>query len=147
SQAAADAQFQLDGNTADYIERLKEGREKLIESAIAMGASREEAEALADQIYQIPSEKEIEIIADTARAKWTIDDFRKNYGRLRGTIEYRAVLPDLNGSASGNGRFGTFADGAVVRFNAGGNVYRSENHVAQMARAGDWRVWAEPETG
>ena len=29
----------------------------------------------------------------------------------------------------------TFADGGV------------ENHVAQIARPGDWRVWAEPETG
>jgi|GEM_PF-1078902 len=147
SREAAKKQLELDGNTAGYIERLKEGRQRLIESAIAMGASSEAAEALADDIYNIPPEKEIEFIADMARAKWTIDDFRKNYGTLRGTIEYRAVLPDLNGAASGNGRYGTFADGAVVSFNAGGNVYPSENHVAQMARAGDYRVWAEPETG
>ena len=41
------------------------------------------------------------------------------------------------------------ADGGVVRFYAHGGVRggRRENHVAQLARAGEMRVWAEPETG
>jgi hypothetical protein len=37
----------------------------------------------------------------------------------------------------------TEADGGVVDYFAGG----SEHHVAQIAPAGAWRVWAEPETG
>jgi TP901 family phage tail tape measure protein len=37
------------------------------------------------------------------------------------------------------------ATGAVVDYFAGGGV-RRENHVAQIAPAGSWRVWAEPET-
>ncbi|MFG2956361.1 phage tail tape measure protein [Streptomyces sp. NPDC048291] len=37
------------------------------------------------------------------------------------------------------------ADGAVVDYFANGGV-RRENHVAQIAPAGSWRVWAEPET-
>ena len=37
------------------------------------------------------------------------------------------------------------ADGAVVDYYADGGV--RENHVAQIAPAGAWRVWAEPETG
>lgn len=37
------------------------------------------------------------------------------------------------------------ADGGVVDFYAEGGV--RENHVAQIAPAGAWRVWAEPETG
>ncbi|WP_100499687.1 phage tail tape measure protein [Geodermatophilus chilensis] len=36
------------------------------------------------------------------------------------------------------------ADGGVMDFYANGGV---EDHVAQIARPGDWRVWAEPETG
>ena len=36
------------------------------------------------------------------------------------------------------------ANGAVVDYFANGGV---ENHVAQIAPAGSWRVWAEPETG
>jgi TP901 family phage tail tape measure protein len=37
------------------------------------------------------------------------------------------------------------ADGAVVDYYASGGF--KEKHVAEIARAGDWRVWAEPETG
>lgn len=37
------------------------------------------------------------------------------------------------------------ADGAVVQYFAAGGM--NENHVAQIARAGQMRVWAEPETG
>ena len=36
------------------------------------------------------------------------------------------------------------ANGAIMSFNNGGI---SEKHVAQIAPAGAWRVWAEPETG
>ncbi|WP_181312461.1 hypothetical protein [Nocardioides campestrisoli] len=37
------------------------------------------------------------------------------------------------------------ADGGVLDFFADGGF--RENHVAQIAPAGSWRVWAEPETG
>lgn len=37
------------------------------------------------------------------------------------------------------------ANGGVVDYYANGGV--TENHVAQIARAGSYRVWAEPETG
>lgn len=39
-----------------------------------------------------------------------------------------------------------FADGGLIEYYAAGGV-RRENHVAQIAPAGTWRVWAEPETG
>ncbi|KPI15657.1 phage tail tape measure protein, TP901 family [Actinobacteria bacterium OK074] len=38
------------------------------------------------------------------------------------------------------------ADGAVVDYFAAGGV-RREDHVAQIAPAGSWRIWGEPETG
>jgi|GEM_PF-4470863 len=38
-----------------------------------------------------------------------------------------------------------WAEGGVVDFYGNGGV--RENHVAQIAPAGAWRVWAEPETG
>ena len=37
------------------------------------------------------------------------------------------------------------ANGGIVEFFAQGGM--KEKHKAQIARAGDWRVWAEPETG
>lgn len=48
------------------------------------------------------------------------------------------------------------ADGSVVDFYADGGIQRggvrhfakgAENHVAQIAPAGSWRIWGEPETG
>lgn len=50
---------------------------------------------------------------------------------------------------------GHYADGAVVDYYADGGIQRgglrhfatgSENHIAQIAPAGSWRVWGEPET-
>ncbi len=38
----------------------------------------------------------------------------------------------------------TMADGGLVHYYAGGGF---EHHTAQIAPAGSWRVWAEPETG
>jgi hypothetical protein len=51
--------------------------------------------------------------------------------------------------------YGAQADGGVVDYYANGGIQRgglrsfasgSENHVAQIAPAGSWRVWGEPET-
>lgn len=38
-----------------------------------------------------------------------------------------------------------YANGGVVDYYAGGGL--RESHVAEIAAAGTWRVWAEPETG
>lgn len=43
-------------------------------------------------------------------------------------------------------RFGIFkADGGIVDYYSAGGV--REHHTAQIAPAGAWRIWAEPETG
>ncbi|WP_052479923.1 hypothetical protein [Streptomyces sp. NBRC 110035] len=52
-------------------------------------------------------------------------------------------------------RPGSYADGAVVDYYADGGfsprvrafANGAENHIAQIARPGAWRMWAEPETG
>lgn len=44
-----------------------------------------------------------------------------------------------------DGKRFTQANGGVVSYYADGGM--RENHVAQIAPAGSWRVWAEPETG
>lgn len=130
SQSAAAAQFALDGNTANYKATLEAGRQAVIDRAIALGATKDEANNLADAIYRIPAEKDIKILADTAAAARTIDDFINTYGRLSGTIMYRAILPDLNGVASGNGRMGTFDVGGFTgpgrKYDVAGIVHRKE---------------------
>lgn len=56
-------------------------------------------------------------------------------GRLRGTVVGRTFM-QLTGIG--------MADGGIIHSYASGGI---ENHVAQIAPAGAWRVWAEPETG
>ncbi len=57
---------------------------------------------------------------------------------------------------TGQGGVSKYADGALVDYYADGGIQRggvrhfaggAEQHVAQFARAGTWRVWGEPETG
>lgn len=53
---------------------------------------------------------------------------------------------NIVGNYSQNGGPSAQANGSVLSFYAGGGFHR-EQHVAQIAPAGTWRVWAEPETG
>lgn len=68
-------------------------------------------------------------------------------GRVVGT-SYINVLYRKAGNAVGGGAAGALfeADGGLVDYFAEGGV-RNESHVAQIAPAGSWRVWGEPETG
>lgn len=115
NQTAAQAQFDLDGNTANYKTTLENGRQAVIDNAMALGATADEAIRIADEIAKIPSETDWKVIADTAEANRTIDDFIAAMGRKAGVINFRAQLPDLNGDVSGNGRMGTFAGGGTIR--------------------------------
>jgi TP901 family phage tail tape measure protein len=114
SQKAAEAQLALDGNTDAYLATVTAGNQLMYDQAIAFGASSEEAQLFADTVYRIPTEHETKIIADTAQASWTIDDFISRMGRKVGVINFRATLSDLNGSESGNGRGGGFAKGGYT---------------------------------
>ncbi|MFS0883975.1 phage tail tape measure protein [Aeromicrobium sp. 179-A 4D2 NHS] len=60
------------------------------------------------------------------------------------TIETHRVNTGNNKGGSGRQTINN-ADGGVWDFFANGGL--RENHVAQIAPAGAWRVWAEPETG
>lgn len=68
------------------------------------------------------------------------------YGKLPSTITTQVIThyKSLGEKRRGVDTRGLgYADGAVVDYFAGG----AENHVAQIAPAGSWRVWGEPETG
>jgi len=142
AQKAAEDQYAVDQTTMSaedattkYIRTLSRQREAFEKTAVKAGFNKDEVKALADQVFALPDEKAMNILVDTATAATTIDQFMKRYGTLRGSITYRAV--------TGDGAVGGFADGGHVKFFGAGN----ERHEPQYARAGDWRVWAEPETG
>lgn len=144
---AAAAQLEVDKQTmsgkeaADkYYATLQAQRQAFIDSALAAGYNADEVYALADQIFKLPSEKEIALLADTVPARTAINGVIADFqGR---TITLRIGAQGQQ-TYSRDGQTFYQADGGNVRFFAGGG----EHHVAQFARAGDWRVWAEPETG
>jgi TP901 family phage tail tape measure protein len=102
---------------------------------------------LKNKILSIPVGKSIEITAQTAAAQGQLDSFiRRNDGRV---ISVRQVLVQqaVNaGAAPGSAKAAYNRNGSVMDFYADGGL-SGENHVAQIAPAGAWRVWAEPETG
>lgn len=81
-------------------------------------------------------------LKDAAKA---FDEFRKRTNEsLSGISDQKVtVTAELTAGRSVKAGFGV-ADGGVVRYFASGGA---EQHVAQVAPAGSWRVWAEPETG
>lgn len=150
SRDAADAQYVLDGNTETYLKRLQDGRQAIIETAEAFGATNTEAVALADQIYGMPTEYELEVLANTNAAARILDAFVQKYDGKQITMSmFLQATGNNRGAAADAARltgqalnFINQADGGNVQFFGSGG----ENHVAQFARAGDYRVWAEPET-
>ncbi|MBG9349215.1 tape measure protein [Corynebacterium belfantii] len=83
---------------------------------------------------------------------WLVDAGRKVFeGLLNGMKQkWESVKNWIGGTKdrlSGMFGFGSgrnHANGGVVRYYANGGM---EKHIAQIAPAGSWRVWAEPETG
>lgn len=72
SQAAAAAQFALDGNTANYRSTLEAGRAALIDRITQLTGNADAAAQLADKIYAIPTERQFTMIAETAAANQRI---------------------------------------------------------------------------
>lgn len=142
--AAAEAQLALDGNTQNFQASLEASRQAVIDRATQLGYNADEASRLADQIIRIPTKKEIEILANTAKAMSAIDAFVQTASGKTVTIDVKS--PAFIYSATGGaGR----ANGGVDYITAMGNggVMSNAGQLAQVRRAGDLTVWAEHETG
>lgn len=114
AQGAADAQFALDGNTDSYRATLEGSRQALIDRAQQLGYNADQAGALADQIFRIPSQTEWKVIAETAQAGRQIDTFiADNSGRQ---IPLRITAEGISSIR--------FPNGMVASSNASGNYYR-----------------------
>jgi hypothetical protein len=148
AQSAAAAQYAVDQTTMGakaatdkYAGTLADQGAKFEASAVAAGYNAAEVKALGDKVFALPTSKQITVLAETAAAQGAIDNIvRLNSGR----VVRIAVEATNNTPGSWTGGL-TKADGGVVDYYANGGM--RENHVAQIAPAGAWRVWAEPETG
>lgn len=89
ARAAAEAAFQQDVTTmgADeaakkYSATLANQKQAFIDSAISAGYNADQVRALADRIFQMPTEKEFQALVETATAQGQIDKFvNLNNGR------------------------------------------------------------------
>ncbi|RII94561.1 phage tail tape measure protein [Clavibacter californiensis] len=153
SQKAAAAQYDLDVKTMSakdatdkYKASLESGRQTLYDNALALTGNAQQAQAFTDKVYGIPSQKSFQLLADTAAAANEVDTFFRTWNgrRIVMRVETTGAANPVQGGAAGP-RAIMKADGGVVDFYAAGGI--RENHVAQIAKAGTWRVWAEDETG
>jgi TP901 family phage tail tape measure protein len=115
---AAQAVYDQTGDVNAAAATFQRYKDQMIAAYIQMGKTKDQARALADQIMGIPPNKTITI-----------------------TTWYVTRTGSVGGKEGGN----KYADGAVVEYYAPGGM--RENHIAQIAPAGAWRVWAEDETG
>lgn len=147
SQAAAQALYEqeiktigAEQATENYRARLEQGREAIYNTALALTGSEEAAQALTDAIHQMPSEKEIQILMDTATAESRLADLTR--GRTVTVSVQMANLPSqgsiLQQSLRGSATAG--ADGFIEAYADGGistGIYRGGKPIHKFA---------EPET-
>lgn len=119
AQTAAEAQFALDGNTNTYKASLEAGRQSLIDRATDLGYNAEQAQALADQIFRIPTETEWKVIADTNEAQERVNRLSDVIAGLRDkTVRINVQMP--NGTPVSDEQL---ADQFGIRRAYGGPVY------------------------
>lgn len=122
-----------------------------VRMATQMGMSREAAERLAKKILEVPQRRTSKFNAETGQASANVRGLQSDINGLRDrTITITTVRRTITRASRNIGNipeqlFGE-ARGGVLDFYAAGGM-RTESHVAQIAPAGAWRVWAEPETG
>ncbi|WP_329317386.1 hypothetical protein OG723_44205 (plasmid) [Streptomyces sp. NBC_01278] len=116
-------------------------------------------DALTDLGYKIENVdnggKTVRITAPTGTPLQQVQDIQNKINSLTGrevtvTIRYNHVgTPYVETALQANGGIVRFAQGGIHR--AAGRLQSfaagSERHIAQIARPGEWRLWAEPETG
>lgn len=121
------------GESQDSLrDRVRNARQAFLDQAEALGINQSDAKKLAEAYGLIPDKVVTTVIADTSAARSAVETFIQD-------ASGRTVAINVGGRHGVTAK----ADGGLLEFFADG----TENHVAQIAPAGTWRVWAEPETG
>lgn len=114
----------------------KAGTDAAAEAAAKLASGEATLQQVIDQ-YDLA----FTVDADTNRARAEIEAVLSRYQGAK--IQ---LVASVNTANIRPGQIGiTEANGGVVEYYAAGGL--REHHVAQIAPAGAWRVWAEPETG
>ena len=157
----ASAQSDASGKTEDYNKVIAANRDAFIKAAAQMGITGQAAQDLADQYGLIPKQVSTKATADTQGAMTNLDNLYTKVkqlpdGSFTVTADTSTASQKLSALATQlfnlNSSTGVLKPGFYVQKQAEGGVLTafangSENHVAQIAQAGDYRLWAEEETG
>lgn len=153
----ADAQFQATGNTAAYKAALDASKQAVYDRALALTGNADAAQAVADNIAEIPSETEWKVITETAEAQRNIDLFVRNNDGRQITITVNEALGErvARGPGGSGGIVATSANGNLFAYS--GTAVAATNGALAFAnggfapgiyagRAGAIHKFAEPET-
>jgi TP901 family phage tail tape measure protein len=143
AQRAAEAQFEVDKASMSaeeaaqkYSATLAAQRQEFIDSAVAAGYNKDEVIKLADEVFKLPSKHELAFVVETTEAQKKLQAIADTLTAFKSS----AYGVNLSGYIRSLDR----KDGGIVEYYANGGT--REHHVAQIARAGTYRVWAEDET-
>ncbi|NUP69304.1 MAG: phage tail tape measure protein [Nonomuraea sp.] len=161
----------VDAKTAAAIKDLENVQGKIRSTkgkTIAMKAPTATAiaqlEALGFKVHQVPGSKKVTITIPTGGPTAAVSAIQgainNMHGKTIGIGIYKTTyLNTVNKGTAADGKkypgVTPNAQGSVLDFYANGGVQRggvrpftggAENHVAQIAPAGSWRIWGEPET-
>ncbi|KAA9133715.1 phage tail tape measure protein [Microbacterium caowuchunii] len=140
------------GSQEDATAAVQRGRDELIRALEQFGITGDAAEEYADRLGLIPEQVVTAVqLNGTEKAISALDTMLSRLGALTDkTITVTQYNRMVQTREPGWGVLDPAkleqADGGIVKFFANGGTHR-ENHVAQFARAGTYRVWAEDETG
>ncbi|WP_314503885.1 hypothetical protein [uncultured Microbacterium sp.] len=144
---SAQAQFEVDLKTMSakeatdkYMETLAAQRQAFIDSAVQAGYNRDEVGKLADEIFTLPSEKEVALTVDAQPARDAINGFITDYQGREITLKIGA---DGQQTYSRDGGRTTYeANGDIVEFMARGGVrgLRPMSPIAKVVPPNTWRV-------
>ncbi|MBC9717806.1 phage tail tape measure protein [Streptomyces sp. TRM66268-LWL] len=153
---------QVSAPTAAAIRSLEALRDKIRSTPGAKSvvvrapttAARKELESLGFRIEKVPGSKNVKVTVPTGGARKATETIQSRINALRGrTIPIYTQMfrkpsahdKDMNGIPDMVQSPGLKqGNGGVVDYYADGGV--RERHVAQIAPAGSWRIWGEPET-
>lgn len=141
----ASAQATAGASQADLTATVQQGRDAFVAAAIQMGLTSDQAQALADKYGLIPSNVNTIVNLQKSQAEKDAEELQGKLNNLTRRIDIAVQLHGPANLANYTGGAVPQAQGGILDFYAGGGI--REKHVAQIAPAGSWRVWAEPETG
>lgn len=133
------ATYAATGSEHAAMKAYESSRRSLIRVARQLGMTKEQAAAYVTEVLGTPEEIKTHFVAETQQARASLESFIRDASGRTINIGVRTVAS----SAGLPGKVAQ-ADGSILDFLANGGV--RENHVAQIAPAGAWRVWAEDET-